>query len=109
MLAVVPLHVYVCYASAVLTAPLLAFGAFVTIFHDIQYHAIIWFHHRNRYHRPGVDQRQFGPAPKISRNLLNLLWLCHFLCSDLSAAGLHVRRVPGLRAVRDYQRGAAFG
>lgn len=69
LLAVVPLHVYVCFSSAVLSASLLAFAAFVTIFHDIQYHAIIWFHHRNRYHRPGVDKQRFGLAPKISRNL----------------------------------------
>jgi hypothetical protein len=69
MLAVVPLHVYVCFSPAVLTAPVLAFGAFVTIFHDLQYHAIIWFHHRNRYHRPGVDQAQFGWAPKVSKNV----------------------------------------
>lgn len=81
MLAVVPLHVYVCYSSAVLTAPLLAFGAFVTIFHDIQYHAIVWFHHRNRYHRPGVDPWQFGLAPKISRNLLT-----YFGCAIFFAA-----------------------
>ena len=70
LLAVVPLHVYVCFSPAVLTASLLAFAAFVTIFHDIQYHAIIWFHHRNRYHKPGVDQKQFGLAPKISKNIL---------------------------------------
>src|SRR5690606_30086644 len=55
LLAVVPLHIYVCFSDAVLTASLLAFSAFVTIFHDIQYHALIWFHHRNRYHKPGVD------------------------------------------------------
>lgn len=69
LLAVVPLHVYVCFSPAVLTASLLAFAAFITIFHDLQYHAIIWFHHRNRYHRKGVDQKQFGWAPKISKNL----------------------------------------
>jgi hypothetical protein len=69
MLAVVPLHVYVCFSTAVLTTPLLAFGAFVTVFHDFQYHAIVYFYHRNRYHRPEVDQKQFGWAPKISGNL----------------------------------------
>lgn len=69
LLAVVPLHVYVCFSDAVLSASLLAFAAFVTIFHDIQYHAIIWFHHRNRYHKPGVDKEQFGLAPKLSKNL----------------------------------------
>lgn len=69
LLAVVPLHVYVCFSDAVLSASLLAFSAFVTIFHDIQYHALVWFHHRNRYHKPGVDQKQFGLAPKLSKNL----------------------------------------
>ena len=69
ILSVVPLHVLVCFSAAVLTAPLLAFAAFVTIFHDFQYHALIWFHHRNRYHRPGVDQKQFGWASKVSANL----------------------------------------
>lgn len=69
LLSVVPLHIYVCFSSAILTASLLAFSAFITIFHDIQYHALIWFHHKNRYHKPGVDQKQFGWAPKISKNL----------------------------------------
>jgi hypothetical protein len=70
LLAVVPLHVYVCFSPAVLSASLLAFSAFITSYHDIQYHAIVWFHHRNRYHRPGVNQRQYGLAPKVSKNLL---------------------------------------
>ncbi len=69
LLAVVPLHIYICYSPAVLAASLLAFGAFVTIFHDFQYHAIVWFHHRNRYHKPGVDKAKFGLAPRISRSL----------------------------------------
>lgn len=79
LLAVVPLHVYVCLSPAVLTANLLAFSAFVTIFHDIQYHAIIWFHHKNRYHRPGVDQKKFGLAPKISKNFaIYAVWAIGF-------------------------------
>lgn len=81
LLAVVPLHIYVCFSDAVLSASLLAFAAFVTIFHDIQYHAIIWFHHRNRYHKPGVDKKQFGLAPKISQNLAT-----YFACAILFAA-----------------------
>ena len=81
LLAVVPLHIYVCFSDAVLTAELLAFGAFVTIFHDIQYHAIVWFHHRNRYHRPGVDKSQFGMAPKVSINLAT-----YFVCAIFFAA-----------------------
>ena len=67
--ALIPLYAFICYSPAVLTAPLIAFSAFVTIYHDIQYHAIVWFYSRNRYHRPGVDQNQYGMAVKLSRNI----------------------------------------
>jgi hypothetical protein len=66
--ALIPLYSYICYSSAVITAPLLAFSAFVTIYHDVQYHAIVYFYSRNRYHRPGVDARSFGLAPWLTRN-----------------------------------------
>lgn len=68
MAALIPLYSVICYSPAVITAPLLAFGAFVTVYHDIQYHAIVYFYSRNRYHKPGVDQKRFGWAPKITRN-----------------------------------------
>ena len=69
LIAVVPLHCFICYHPAVLTAPLLGFSAFVTIYHDIQYHAIVYYYQRNRCHRKGVDGEQFGLATKVSKNL----------------------------------------
>ena len=42
----------------------------VTAFHNVQYHAIVWFYHRNRYHRPGADKAVFGLAPRISQRFL---------------------------------------
>ncbi len=66
--ALLPLYAFICYSPAVLTAPLLAFSAFVTIYHDVQYHAIVWFYSKNRYQRPGVDARKYGLATKITRN-----------------------------------------
>lgn len=70
LLAVVPLHVLICYHPATLTTYLLGFSAFVTIFHDLQYHAIVWHYQRNRCHRPGTDPRRFGLAAILSRNVL---------------------------------------
>jgi hypothetical protein len=70
LFAVVPLHVVICYHPATLTAPVVAFSAFVTIFHDLQYHAIVWHYQRNRCHLPGVDSRRFGLAAFISRHFL---------------------------------------
>lgn len=69
LLAVVPLHIFICYSEAVLATGFFAFGAFVTVFHDLQYHAIVWFHHKNRYHKPGVDANRFGMAAKISKSI----------------------------------------
>ncbi|HCD52527.1 MAG TPA: hypothetical protein DEQ34_08775 [Balneolaceae bacterium] len=68
LLAVIPLHIYICYSDAVLGAGLLGFGAFVTIFHDLQYHAIVWFHHKNRY-RKAEDTTQFGLSAKLTKSL----------------------------------------
>jgi len=67
-IALIPLYSYINYSHAVTTAPLIAFAAFVTIYHDVQYHAIVWFYSRNRYHRPDVDQKKYGLAVKLSQN-----------------------------------------
>ena len=73
--ALIPLYALICYSSAVLAAPLLAFSAFVTIYHDIQYHAIVWFYTRNRYHKSDADPKKYGLAVKLSKNLFVFL-LC---------------------------------
>jgi hypothetical protein len=69
LLAVIPLYAIICLWDATLSAPLLGFAAFVTIFHDLQYHAIVWFHNRNRYQAPGIDPERFGLAAKVSSSL----------------------------------------
>jgi hypothetical protein len=63
--AIVPLHwltfAYMSWQAAVPT---------VTIVHNLQYHAIVWFHNRNRYRGPGGVERH-GPVPAaVSRSLL---------------------------------------
>lgn len=68
MVALIPLYAFICYSSSVLTAPLMAFSIFVTIYHDVQYHAIVWFYAKNRYHKPGVDSSKYGLAAKMSKN-----------------------------------------
>ncbi|MBO6794484.1 MAG: hypothetical protein JJ895_11280 [Balneolaceae bacterium] len=67
LIAVIPLHLFICFSDAVVEAGIFAFGAFVTIFHDLQYHAIVWFHHKNRYKRnPGTN---FGVSAWLSKSL----------------------------------------
>jgi hypothetical protein len=69
LVSVIPLNAIICLWDATLSAPLLGFAAFVTIFHDLQYHAIVWFHNKNRYQAPGVDPERFGLAAKVSSSL----------------------------------------
>jgi hypothetical protein len=55
--------------AARLSFPL--FAVAVTAWHNIQYHAIVWFYHRNRYHSNGAPQRaEFGIAPRLSSSIL---------------------------------------
>src|SRR5262249_23321360 len=63
---VIPLHwltfQYMSWLGAVPT---------VTIVHNLQYHALIWFHNRNRYAAPSADESH-GRIPRaVSRSLLN--------------------------------------
>lgn len=81
--AVVPLHLTICYGNAALTAPLLAFAAFVTIFHDVQYHAVVWFYQRNRYRGPDADR--FGPAAWVGRSFATFA-VCAVLAGSVMGA-----------------------
>ncbi|MFP2960356.1 hypothetical protein ACLEPN_21665 [Myxococcus sp. 1LA] len=46
------------------------FAVAVTAFHNVQYHGVVWFYHRNRYHAAGVDPAPFGWAPKVSQRFV---------------------------------------
>ena len=63
--AVIPLHwltfAYMSWQAAVPT---------VTIVHNLQYHAIVWFHNRNRYAGRGAESRHGRIPPAVSRSLL---------------------------------------
>jgi hypothetical protein len=62
--AIMPLHwltfAYMSWQAAVPT---------VTIVHNLQYHALVWFHNRNRYAGPGQALHGRIPAA-VSRSLL---------------------------------------
>jgi len=75
LLALIPLYSYICYHPAVLTAPLIAFSAFVTVYHDIQYIAIVWFYNKNKYQNAGANADRYGLAVKVSKNFLTFM-LC---------------------------------
>lgn len=64
--AVIPLHLVVCYHPKSTTLALLGFSACVTIFHDVQYHAIVWWYQRNRMGKAGAEApAKYGLAARI--------------------------------------------
>lgn len=66
--AVLPLHMVVCFSQAALTAPLITFSAFITIYHDIQYHVLVYCHQQNRF-RQNPDAKAHGIAAVLSKNV----------------------------------------
>jgi hypothetical protein len=63
--AVIPLHwltfAFMSWQAAVPT---------VTIVHNLQYHALVWFHNRNRYAGPEGERRHGRIPAAVSRSLL---------------------------------------
>jgi hypothetical protein len=63
--AIIPLHwltfAYMSWQAAVPT---------VTIVHNLQYHAIVWFHNRNRYGGPASVERHGRIPAAVGRSLL---------------------------------------
>ena len=63
--AIIPLHwltfAFMSWQAAVPT---------VTIVHNLQYHAIVWFHNRNRYAGAGSEARHGRIPAAVSRSLL---------------------------------------
>jgi len=68
--AAMPMHwvVFAALADNPL-GPLLAVP-FLTIFHNIQYHRLVWFHNQNKYRAAGASPQRYGLAVAVSRHFL---------------------------------------
>ncbi|PWT91037.1 MAG: hypothetical protein C5B54_06130 [Acidobacteria bacterium] len=70
LMAAVPLHLLIFLHPYISThVDIRLFAVFVTFYHNIQYHGIVWFYNRNRYRQDSSGAR-FGWASKVSRNFL---------------------------------------
>lgn len=68
----------------------------VTIVHNLQYHALIWFHNRNRYGGADTDRRN-GPIPKaVSRSLLVYAGTALLFSAAYRVPGAHLQNVSDL-------------
>jgi len=60
--------------------PLLGVYAAATIFHNVQYHRLVWFYNQNKYGHETRQARQYGLA-----TLVNSRWLIYLACAALYA------------------------
>lgn len=58
---------FVLFRSAM---PLLGVYAAVTIFHNVQYHRLVWFYNQNKYGRRAVSAAKYGLATLVNRRWL---------------------------------------
>jgi hypothetical protein len=61
--------------------PLLGVYAAATIFHNIQYHRLVWFYNQNKYGQQSHQGRKYGLAA-----LVNSRWLAYLACALAYAA-----------------------
>ena len=90
LLSVIPLHwltfAFMSWQAATPT---------VTIVHNLQYHAIIWFHNRNRY--AGPDARAHGRIPAaVGRSLLAYAGVALVFSALYRIPGFHLGNVSDL-------------
>jgi len=60
--------------------PLLGVYAAATIFHNVQYHRLVWFYNRNKYGQEAGRARRYGLAA-----LVNSRWLAYIACAAVYA------------------------
>ena len=113
LLSCVPLHLVIFMHPVISTqVDIRLFAVFVTFYHNIQYHGIIWFYNRNRYGQD-ADGRQFGLAGKVSQNFFTyysagILFTLAYRYSDWFFAGLEVPLVAGPNPVSTFVLGGLF-
>jgi hypothetical protein len=74
--AAIPIN-YLLFRSAM---PLLGVYAAVTIYHNIQYHRLVWFYNQNKYGPEAHQGKTYGLA-----TLVNSRWLAYGGCAALYA------------------------
>ena len=87
-------------------------AVFVTFYHNIQYHGIVWFYNRNRYGKEDSGSR-YGLAAKVSHSFLTyyaagLLFTLLYRYSNWALMGLQVPLAPGPNSISTAALGSDF-
>jgi hypothetical protein len=113
LVACMPLHLFLFlhpYVSTHVDVRMVA--VFVTFYHNIQYHGIVWFYNRNRYGKEDSSSR-YGLAGKVSHSFLTyyaagILFTLLYRYTNWSLMGLQVPFSPGPNAISITALGSYF-
>jgi hypothetical protein len=111
--ACIPLHLFLFLHPYVSThVDVRAVAVFVTFYHNIQYHGIVWFYNRNRYGND-AEGKQYGLASKVSRNFLTyytaaILFTFAYRYSNWFLMGLDVPGIGGPNWISELALGSNF-
>jgi hypothetical protein len=75
-LSAIPVN-YLLFRSGM---PLIGVYAAATIFHNVQYHRLVWFYNQNKYGQPAEQGKKYGLA-----TLINSRWLTYVAAAALYA------------------------
>jgi hypothetical protein len=109
--ACVPLHLTIFLHPYISThMPIRLFVVFVTFYHNVQYHGIVWFYNRNRY---GRRERSFGPASWISSKFVvyysaGLLFTVAYRYTNWFFLGIDVPLLGGPNSISEASLGFDF-
>lgn len=91
LVSIIPLHwltfAFMSWQAAVPT---------VTIVHNLQYHALIWFHNRNRYGAPEAASRNGRIPAAVGRSLLRYAGIALVFSAAYRIPGFHLGQVSDL-------------
>lgn len=111
--ACIPLHLVIFLHPYISTrVPIILFAVFVTYYHNIQYHGIVWYYNRNRY-ASDTDHERFGWASLVSRNFLTyyaagILFTLAYRYSNWFFAGIPVPLGTGPNFISRMELGSLF-
>ena len=111
LLCCVPLHLLIFLHPYISThLPIRLFVVFVTFYHNVQYHGIVWFYNRNRY---GNRDPKYGAASWINRNFVlyyaaGLLFTITYRYTNWYFLGINVPFLSGPNSISQMALGFDF-
>ncbi len=84
LISSVSLPVYLCFSKYTQALDYISILVVITIFHNVQYHGIVWFYSQKRYHSMENEQslKKFGLASLVTKNPFIFIGFCIF-CGTL--------------------------